>query len=117
MMTKLFSILICTALMFNSSVILAHGDEEHSHGHEKAIDAAKAQAIAKKAVLETANKGKIEYSWTSAKANKPTTKDFGHGKEFVVTFDNAKAKDAKKRKLFVFVSSAGKVLGLNFTGN
>lgn len=116
---KLFLKLVFAAtLIAATSPSFAHGDKKHSHEHEhKKITPEKAQAIATKAVSDTANKGKLEQSWAAIKPNKPTMKDFGHGKEYIVTFDNAAIKDVKKKKLYVFVSSTGKPLGLNFTGN
>jgi len=100
-------------LFFTSSTLLAH-----SGGHSHApVKAEKAKIIAGKVVKDAIKRGKVDKSWSDVKPNKPTTKDYGKGPEWVVTFDNPKIKDKTKRRLFVFLSISGEPLGLNFTGN
>lgn len=99
-------------LFLVSSSLLAHGG-----GHKHApIKKEQAKAVATKAVEDTIKKGKLEKTWSASKANEPTQKSFGHGPEWVVSFDNLKIKDKSKQKVFVFLSLGGEVLGINFTG-
>jgi hypothetical protein len=112
---KLIYALTALVLTFTAQTGFAHGDAAHSHG--PVIKVAKAQSTASSRMEELVKKGKIEKSWSGAKANKPAQKDFGHGKEWIVTFDNKAARDKSKSKLYIFVNNQGKITGSNFTGN
>lgn len=106
--------LVIGILLFGSSTAL--GGPGHGHSHGPKIGSDKAKVIATQTVGQLVKKGKLDTTWKKTKANEPTKESFGHGPEWVVTVDNPRAKDKKKKRLFVFISTEGEVLGSNFTG-
>jgi hypothetical protein len=111
---KSLSLPLLAMLLLGTTPALGGPGHDHSHGPK--ISAAKAKVVAAKKVEQLIKKGKLDATWKATKPNPPTQKSFGHGPEWVVSFDNPKAKDKKKAKLYIFVSLQGKVLGANFTG-
>lgn len=105
---------VLALLLATPTVALAGPGHGHTHGPK--ISPAKAKTVAKAKVAALVKAKKIDATWTATKPNAPVQKTFGHGPEWVVSFDNPKAKDKKKARLYIFVSLDGKVLGANFTG-
>lgn len=111
-------LMICLLLLFPlSSALMAHPDAGDHHHHEPAaIEASEAQDLAKKVVAKKVEEGKLAATWLKVPAAKPYQKSFGHGPEWVVEFNDPKAKEKGKETVFVFLSLGGKALGVNFTG-
>jgi hypothetical protein len=55
---------------------------------------------------------KVEASWKGASAKSVEQK----GTEWLVTFENPKAKDKEKTLLYVFLKASGDFVAANFTG-
>ena len=98
---------------------LAHPGAGPGHRHEKpvAISETKAEVRAVKFLQSKVEKGKLSESWLDKKPSKTYQKSFGYGPEWVVEFEDPKNVDVKKRTLYVFMSTTGKLLGVNFTGH
>ena len=92
---------------------LAHGGAAHSH---ELITEVRAKEIAKTTVGELTTQKKVDASWRD-KEPKITQKKFFGKTEWVATFENPAVQDAAKKKLYVFLSLDGAVLGANHTGN
>ena len=100
-------------LFLNASISFAHGS--HPSAPKKLIKASEAKQLAEKLLSVLINRKELGESWTGIKANDPEKKKFSEQLEWVVSFDNSKEKEKKKRKLYTFFSLYGELLGANFT--
>ncbi|KZY33186.1 MULTISPECIES: DUF6488 family protein [unclassified Oleiphilus] len=108
--------LILVMFLFGQTALAGPGSG-HSHGHQhKPITSEQAINKATKHVWKLAKKGKIDASWSSVTSKSVEEKSFGHGPEWVVTFENESIEDPKKQTLYVFFTINGKYLASNFTG-
>lgn len=111
------SILVLTFL-FGQSVLAGPGGG-HSHDHEHHNEPITSEQAVKKATMHVqklVESGKIDSSWTGASKKSVEEKSFGHGPEWVVTFENKAVEDPQKQTLYVFYTINGKYLASNFTG-
>ena len=92
----------------------SHGDgNSHSHGPiEKQAVILKSQAK----LTALAKAGKIDASWSTIKAATAEQKDFGKGKEWVISFQNAQVQDSNKQTLYLFYTLNGRYLAANYSG-
>lgn len=107
----------CTA-MIAAAPVFASGDHDHAAGgHSHAtISSDAAAAMAAKKVEELVGNGKLDKSWSGLAAAKTEQKDFGKGKEWVVSFNNPGVADKSKQTLYVFFDASGHYLAANYTG-
>ena len=94
----------------------AGGNHDHGHSHTK-ISKSKAQAIAKAEIKALVKVKKIDTSWATVAIQKTEQKMFGHHLEWVVSFNNPKAKIKAEQVIYIFLSETGELTGANFTGN
>lgn len=95
--------------------------EDHAHdaggGHSHAtISDSEATAKATQKIVELISNGKLDKSWSGIAAAKTEQKDFGKGKEWVVSFANTAVADATKQTLYVFLDASGHYLAANYSG-
>ena len=110
--------LIILMFLFGQTVLAGPGSgHSHGHGHHnEPITSEQAIKKATKHVKKLAKKGKIDPSWSSISAKSVEEKTFGHGPEWVITFENKSIEDPEKQTLYVFYTINGKYLASNFTG-
>lgn len=77
---------------------------------------AQIEAAVPKAIADLVKWGKIESSWSSAKIESVSKKDFKKGPEWVVTLVDTSIKDPAKQKRYIFITLDGFVNGSNSTG-
>ena len=106
--------LLLLILLFGQTVLAGPGGG-HSHDHGPITSE---QAIMKSArhVQKLVKDGKIDASWLGATSKSVEQKSFGHGPEWVVTFENKAIEDPEKKILYVFFTLDGHYLASNFTG-
>lgn len=93
------------------------GGHSHDHGHHHGpITSEQAVKKATKHVQKLVEKGKIDASWSGVASKSVEEKSYGHGPEWVVTFENKAIADPAKQTLYVFYTINGKYLASNFTG-
>lgn len=102
-------ILALIAGLASSSVATAHEGHDHD-APALSADGVKARAVEEVARLVSIKK--IEASWKGASAKSVEKK----GTEWLVTFENLKAKDKDRTLLYVFLKSSGDFVAANFTG-
>ena len=110
--------LIIMMFLFGHTALAGPGSG-HSHGHEHhhgPITSEQDVIKATKHVQTLVKKGKIDASWSGVTSNSVEEKSFGHGPEWVVTFENKAINDPEKQTLYVFYTLNGKYLASNFTG-
>jgi len=98
---------------------LAGPGSGHSHGHEHhqgPITSEQAVNKATKHIQKLIEKGTLDASWSSVTSKTVEEKSYGHGPEWVVTFENKAIEDREKQTLYVFYTINGKYLASNFTG-
>lgn len=116
-MRTISTALLVSTLLFGSAAF-AGTDHEHGPGGSHTHGPITSAAAIKKAegqVKALIEQGKIDKNWSGIKAAEATQKDFGKGREWVVTFQNEKA-EAGKQTLYVFYTLTGNYLATNFTG-
>ena len=112
-----FIVCLLTALAFSTTSTYAGPGSDLSHTHATPATKEKVLKNALSAVAAIVKKNKIEASWAEVKHSEAKKKMFKHGQEWVVTFDNPKVSNQKKKTLYVFISLDGQYLGANFSGN
>jgi len=93
----------------------SHGEHGHSHA-KKEMSKSDIQINAKKYLVILIDKKKIATNWSNASMKNTEKKNFGQHTEWVVSFENPKAKDKTKQTLYVFLSLHGDVTGANHSG-
>lgn len=120
-MKKTTLIFLGLSTIFSAQASMAGGGHNHGHGHDHepavTVNADTAKAKAKGAIKLLIKRKKLEQSWSSIEPNSAEKKTFNHKPEWVVTFVNKDVNDSTKQKLYVFLTSAGKYIAANFTGN
>lgn len=107
------SLSFCLILSFFS--VTAMAGSGHSHGGPD-VNKAMAQTIASNAVASFTKRNKLDKSWASITASSVEQRMFKGNPEWVAVFVNDKITDAEKRKLYVFLTMGGDLLGANFSG-
>jgi len=116
-MKILATTLLLTSLLFSIPVI-AGTDHDHGHSHSQVpVDKATAEIKATKAIAVLVAKNTIDKSWASITASSVEKKEFAGMFEWVAIFINDKITDAKKQKLYVFLTLEGHYIAANYTGN
>lgn len=110
--------LLVLMFLFGQTVFAGPGGgHSHDHGHlHGPISSEQAVKKATKHVQKLVKKGKIDASWSGVASKSVEEKSFGHGPEWVVTFENKAAEDPEKQTLYVFYTINGKYLASNFSG-
>lgn len=97
--------------------VTAMAGSGHDHGHSHApVNQAVATINATKIVAALVKRNKLDESWTSIVAKSVEKKVLNGNPEWVAIFINDKITDAKKQKLYVFLTLGGDYLAANFTG-
>jgi len=114
---KLKTLLLGLTLGLFSVTAIAGGGHDHGHGHShEPVDQTTANSKATKIIASFIKQKKLDKSWAGITVNASEKKMF-HGKqEWVVSFVNKKVTDAKKRKLYVFLTLSGDYIATNYTG-
>lgn len=114
---QLKTLLLVSYLGFFSILAVAGGGHEHGHGHShSAVNQDVAKAKATKIVVNFVNKKIVDESWLLIPADSVEKKKFNGTQEWVVSFVNKNAVDAKKTKLYVFLTLAGDYIAANYSG-
>lgn len=95
--------------VFVTSTASAHSD--HAQRPETVI-----RQMATSEVKQLVGKGKLDASWKDVEAGKAEQRITKGIKEWVITFNNPKEKDATKQNLYVFLTSTGDFVAANHTG-
>jgi hypothetical protein len=110
--------LLVLMFLFGQTVFAGPGGgHSHDHGHHHGpISSEQAVKKATKHVQKLVKTGKIDSSWSGVSSKSVEEKSYGHGPEWVVTFENKSIEDPEKQTLYVFYTINGKYLASNFTG-
>jgi len=101
-------------LCFSNITLAGAGAPGHTHAHD--IDANGAKQAGEKVLTTLVQRKKIDQSWNGAKPISAEKKQFKSATEWVVTFNNAQVSDKSKQNLYIFLSTSGKYIAANFTG-
>ena len=100
-----------------SVTAIAGGGHEHGHGHSHSpVDQTTANIKASEIINNLVKQKVIDKSWISTPVIHVEQKTFNGKKEWVVSFLNEEIADAKKRKLYVFLTLSGNYIAANYTG-
>jgi len=114
---QLKTLLFTFTLSLFSVTAIAGGGHDHSHEHShSAVDQTTANSKATKIVANFIKKKTLDKSWAGVAVNSSEKKMFNGKQEWVVSFFNKKIADAKKRKLYVFLTLSGDYIAANYTG-
>ncbi|MDH5518308.1 MAG: DUF6488 family protein [Gammaproteobacteria bacterium] len=114
---KFTTLLFGLTLGLFSLTVIAGSGHDHGHGHSHApVDQATAKVMASKIITSFVKQKTIDESWLSVTDSTVEKKVFNGQQEWVVSFVNEKISDAKKRKLYVFLSLSGDYVAANYTG-
>jgi len=92
-------------------------DHEHGHSHSHTpVNKAAAKNNATEIVAALVKRDKLENSWQTIAASSVEKKTLNGNPEWVAIFVNEKITDAKKQKLYVFLTLGGDYIAANFTG-
>ena len=110
--------LLFTGILLTASLGLAHADHAPRAANctSKGCTKEQIEAAVPTALEHLMMAGKIDSSWSTAKVEKVEQKQFQKGPEWVATLFDAKQKDQKKQRLYVFITVKGFVSGANHTG-
>ena len=113
MRSLIFTIFLCLCTQG-----MAHpgAGSDHRHDQPTAISESKAEHCAMEFLEAKVKQGKLSDGWLQKKPAEAYQKSFGYGPEWVVEFHDPSAPESGKRTLYVFMSTSGKLLGVNFTG-
>ena len=106
---KSIKVLILTLILGLTSLYAGAG---HSHN----ISDNDIKVRAQNHITSLINKEKIDTSWKNYKMGKMEKRGI-ISKEWVVSFINSKIEDKTKQTLFVYLTSYGKVKGVNYKGD
>ncbi len=116
-MKHIFRASLLTLIFLFGQTALAGPGHGHSHDHDHGpITSEQAVSKATKHVQKLIKNKKIDSSWSVVKSKSVEEKSYGHGPEWVVTFENQSIEDPEKQTLYVFYTINGKYLASNFTG-
>lgn len=105
---KIKMLVLTASMLAMAGTAAAHGDHDHEHAKGLSEDAVKARASEEVARLVSIKK--IDAAWKDVAVKGVEKK----GTEWLVTFENAKAKE--KKTLYVFLKASGDFVAANFTG-
>lgn len=114
---KLNTLLLGFTLSLFSMLAIAGGGHNHGHGHShEPINQATANSKATKILNSFVKQKTIDKSWASTSVSSSEKKSFNGKQEWVISFMNEKSIDAKKRKLYIFLTLSGDYIAANYTG-
>jgi len=114
---RLKTLLLTFALSLFSVIVVAGGGHDHGQEHShSAVDQTTVNSKATKVITSLIKNNKLDKSWASIAVNSSEKKIFNGRQEWVVSFVNEKIADAKKRKLYVFLTLTGDYIAANYTG-
>ena len=114
---KLKTLLLSLSLGLFSMTAIAGGGHDHGHGHaHEPVSQATANSNALKIIASFIKQKTLDNSWTDTTVNSSEKKSFNGRQEWVVSFVNKKVTDAKKGKLYVFLTLSGDYIAANYTG-
>lgn len=103
-------IILVSAMLANYTFAGIGGQPGHSH----AVDAQKAEELARKQIQVLIFQEKIDQSWAQASLGSSEIKNFESKKEWLLIFENNKG--VKGKKLYIFLKLDGSFVAANFTG-
>ena len=106
-MKTLTTTLVLSSLLFLIPITVMAGSG-HEHGHSHAPAAPVNQL--------TAEKNKVDNSWSTIKASSVEQKLLNGRSEWLVIYDNEKITELDKKKLYVFLTIEGEYIAANYTG-
>ncbi len=114
---KFKALLLGFTLTLFSMMAVAGGGHNHGHGYSHSpVNQKAANAIATKIIASFIKQKTLDKSWASTTVSTSEKKTFNSKQEWVVSFINEKVTDAKKRKLYVFLTLSGDYIAANYTG-
>jgi len=114
---RLKTLLLGFTLGLFPMMAIAGGGHDHGHGHSHSpVNQATANSKATKIISSFIKQKTLDKSWASTTVRSSEKKMFNGKQEWVVSFINEKVADAKKRKLYVFLTLSGDYIAANYTG-
>jgi len=114
---QLKTLLLSFTLGLLPVTVTAGSDHDHGHSHSQSpVNQETAKSNATEIVAALVKRNKLDNSWTATKATSVEKKTIKGNPEWQVLFVNDKITDAKKRKLYVFLTLGGDYIAANFTG-
>ena len=111
------TLLLTFTLSLFSVAVIAGGGHDHGQGHSHSVvDQTTVNSNATKIITSLIKNNKLDKSWAGIAVNSSEKKIFNGRQEWVVSFVNNKVTDAKKRKLYVFLTLTGDYIAANYTG-
>jgi hypothetical protein len=109
-----FLVIVIAFVSLPSLTVFAHGDHAPKVATcAKECTKEQIEAAVPSAVAALVKEQKVPATWSSAKVETIEKKTFKKGPEWVVTL----ADPNQKEKLYVFITTKGRLNGSNFTGN
>lgn len=96
-----------------AGVAIAHPEDE---GFRQAATREQVKSVAKTAIDTMVLRKLIEPGWSDLEPVSATTRVANGYTEWVVTFENSRAADPAKRRVYVFINVYGDYLAANHTG-
>jgi len=95
----------------------AGSDHDHGHSHSQSpVNQTTAKENATEIITALVKRNKLENSWSTITASSIEKITVQGNPEWQVIFVNDKITDAKKQKLYVFLTLGGDYIAANFTG-
>ena len=116
---RLTTLLFGFILSLSTLPSMAGSGHDHDHGHSHSytpVSQDKAGENAAEIVAALVNRSKLDKSWESIKVSSVDKITVQGNPEWVVVFVNKSITDAKKQKLYVFLTFGGDYIAANFTG-
>ena len=114
---KLKTLLLAFTLGLFSIAAIAGGGHDHGHGHSHSpVNQVTANSKATKIIASFIKQKTLDNSWASTTVSSSEKKMFNGRQEWVVSFVNETVADAKKRKLYIFLTLSGDYIAANYTG-
>ena len=115
---KIKTLLLALTFGLFSITATAGGNHDHGHSHSNTlINQAAAESTATKIVAKFISEKKLDKSWSSIKASSVEKISFKGDNEWQIIFVNKAVTDAKKQKLYVFLTLGGDYIAANYTGS
>ena len=114
---KIRTLFIGIILGFLSTISMAGSGHDHGHSHSNTpVSQEKISANATEIVAALVKRSKLDKDWASINAVSVEKVTVQGNPEWVVVFVNKNITDAKKQKLYVFLTLGGDYIAANFTG-
>lgn len=114
---RLKTLLLSLTFGLFSMAAIAGGGHNHGHGHShEPVNQATANLKATKIIANFIKQKTIDKIWASTTVSSSEKIMFNGKQEWVVSFENEKVTDAKKRKLYIFLTLSGDYIAANYTG-